>query len=589
MDDKILNRISRRYTLDKTRNDEFSAYDNMVDMVYELPKGLKDRSDVVQYIDPGAHDAEKVAANIYDTYSPKWDIIPRGPDDADGAERLERWLEWQMLRANQHGETEPFREMMIHSLRYSMVSAQLDYLPYWLPKDRKQWNKQQKDAMKKGPFCVIVHHPSNVHYEMGAYGLRWVSTVSVVPAANVIDHWNAYVSETPDGKKVKSAIAEIEKLLEDDEEAEVTFVDYTDHEKRYVACWHNDTSSVDFDTIFDENNPVDVIEIVNAKNDLPFINWTVSVGSSDSLLATLHKGNLWKNTNDSETIKRTSAYRRAFYPLFIEEGVGEESETDFSGMVDKIVVPPSRRLTPIMPPPLDPAFNELSAQDRATMSATTSTQNLTNMGSGTNVQFATIQAIIQVNLSQLVSYKRTVEKALRDLGNIAFQWVSASGDSVMAMRSATMDAQRVAGEQIFVGPNDFDEEFLFIDVDLTANTPTDKLQQVNMVAQLTQIGAPIPWAEHMEKLGYENPEALYGQWEDEQVRRIALQNFGKQLDAQLQMQMQQAQQQAQMQQQQQAQQQPQQPPGMFPEGQANDPNMGGSSPYESAPVGRMGQ
>ena len=593
IDKKILEKIERRCELDEERNEEFAAFDRMVNMEYDFPAGLAGE-DVVKFIDPGAHDAEKVACNIYDTYNPKWDILPRGPEDKDEAEKLERWLEWQMQRANTHGETEPFRQLMVHSLRYSMVAAQLDYLPYWLPAEKSEWTKHQKMAMQKGPFCVTIYHPSTVHYEMGAYGLRWVSTVAVVPAATVIDHWKAYESDTEEGKKIKAGLSKIEEMLADDGECKLTIVDYTDEHKRYVACWYCETDTPTFEVL--EDADPDVIELVNAENKLPFINWAVSRGSSDALLTTLHKGHLWANVNNAETVKRDRAFKRAYTPDFIEEGVGEDVEVNYTPEVTTLQVPPGKRVTPNTPRPLEPAFNELSMQDRQLMASTTSTQNLANMGSGSNVQFATINAIIQINLTQLVSYKRTVEKCLQDLGMLAFQWIKFTGKTEKGYRTSTRSAVKLQGEQIDVGPDDFDPEALFITATLIPNTPTDRMQLVNMALQLKQAGFPIPDAEHMERLGYGNPDALAERWEDEQIQRMALKNFDAQQQAKLQLQMQEAQQQMQMQAQQALQSSlippqpgrpnpatnPQTPPVM-PEGQGFNPAQGGQPPAEAAP------
>ena len=596
MDKKILTRISRQYTLNQERNDEFAAYDNMVALNYDLPESLANRADIVKFVDPGAHDAEKVAANIYDTYAPRWNVLPRGPQDKDEAEKMERWLEWQMKRADMHGETEPSRITLLHALRYTRIAMQLDYLPYWLPKDKKRWNKQQKAAMKRGPFCVVVHHPSTVYYEMGSYGLRWVSTVSVVPAADVIDHWKAYESGDGAGAKIKSAIKQIEQLLEDDEEATVVLVDYTDESKRYVACWYSESADITFE-VLEDTKSMDVIEIVNTENELPFINWSISVGSSDSLLATLHKGHLWENTNLAETLKRTAAFRTAFQPKGIETGVGEEIEVDYTGDVEKIVVPPGKNYQPLAAQSLDPMWNELSAQDRSLAASTTSTSNLTNLSGGSNVQYATVQAIININLTQLVSYKRTWEKAWRELGYLAFQWIKFTGNTEKAYRTTTKNDRVVTGEQIDIGPNEFDEDSLYITVELNANNPTDKMQRVNEIAQLVQVGAPVPWTELLEGIGYGNPEALIERWEDEQVRRAALDNFKKELDAQLQMKLREAEMQMQMKLRQSTQKEspvpktqgqvpPTGPTGqqpVFPQGQGANPAAGGSPPEMAAP------
>ncbi|MFA6213494.1 MAG: hypothetical protein WC714_28920 [Candidatus Obscuribacterales bacterium] len=599
MNKEILKKLSRRYTLDTKRNEDFQAYDDMVNMVYEFPDGLANRKDLVEWIDPGAHDSEKIAVNIYDTFNPKWEITPRGPDDKDNAEKLERWVEWQMMRANTHGETEPFRKSMTHCFRYAMTAMQLDYLPYWLPKNKKDWSKTQKASMEGGPFCVTVHEPSTVHYEMGSYGLRWVGTISYVPAASVIDHWSSYANKkTDEGKKITSAIKRVEDILDEDEEAYVTLVDYTDHEKRYVACWHTTMDTVDFDIFDDEaKTQVDVIDIINGENKLPFINWVVSVGASDSLLSTLHKGGLWANRNLSETLKRTAAYSLAFAPKFIKSGMDGDVEIDYTGENTVISTPPGTNLAPIPAIPLDPMWNELSAQDGAIASATTSTQNLTNMGGGSNVQYATINAIIQVNMTQLTSYKRTEEKALTELGRLCFKWIKFSGGTEKAYRKASASPEKIQGEQIDVGPEDFDEDTLFVSAELLPNTPTDKMSIMNIIAQLVDRQAPIPWSEHLEKLGYKNPEAMKDRWTDDQMFMFALKNFSQQQDAALQLQMREAEakiaekarvaavQNSPMSQeanpQNQAKGMP--TPPVIPGGQSNNPAQGGASPAMSAP------
>lgn len=574
MDDKILTRVSRRVTLDESRNSEFKAFDDMVNMEYELPSGLAGREDVVKFVDPAPHDAEKVACNIFDTYNPKWDVLPRGPDDKDSAEELERWLEWMMQRANEHGETEPFRKMMAHSLRYGMVAAQLDYLPYWQNGTK---DKAQKEWAGGGPFCIVLHHPSSVHYEMGSYGLRWVASVTNCPAADVIDHWEAYTD-----KKVKGALKKIDAFLEDDEEARLTVVDYTDHNKRYVSCWITEGEEPDLD------NDAEEIVLVDEENKLPFINWVVAVGSGDPLLTTLHRGNLWTNANLTETIKRSTAFRRAFYPLLMEEGQGEEVQTDYTGATDKLIVPPGKKVTQLIPPPIDQAFNQLSAEDQGRMSQSTSMQSLLSLGNNNNnVQFATINAIIQINMTQLESYKRTMEKALKGLGKMAFKWIKFVGKSETAYRPAPGGNGLMQGQQISIGPEDFDEETLFIEAKLIPNAPTDKMQLVNMAVQLKQAGFRIPDSEAIERLGYGNPEALAERWAQEQMEQTALQQFIKERDAELQVQTQAAIMQLQLQSQgQPPQEQPPQQQGqapVMPGGQGMNPAMGGSSPMEAAP------
>lgn len=575
MKEKILKRISRRQALDKDYIAECAAFDDMVNLVYTPPPSLAGMEDAVFFVDPGAHDAEKVANNIYDTYNVKLDILPRGPDDKEEAERLERWLEWQMAQANNHGETEPSRIAMGHAFRYNRICAQMDYLPYWMPKDKSKWTKAQKEQASGGPYCIVLHKPYCVRYEMGKYSLRWAASVSVVPAGDVLDHWEGYSGKSEEGRKIASAMKKIEKLLDDDEEAKVVLVDYTDIDTRYVCCWLSQNETPDFD-ILQSDNP-DVIDIFDGENKLGFINWVISVGSSDGLLTTLHRGHLWQNTNDAESIKRTNAYRRAIYPMGIEEGQGEEVSIDYSGTDSKIVVPPGKRWTPLNPPPLDPAFNELSAQDRMLMNSSTSIQQISSVSESNNIQYATADLFYQISLTQLESYKRTFEKAWKGLSVLCFKWLKVGeGFTEIGYRRATKNERAVAGEQISVGPDDFDEETLFVDAKLIPNTPTNKMQLVNMAKMLKDGGFRIPDSELIERLGYGNPEALSDRWFEEQAEALAFSMFTEEEKAKLQMMVQQKQAETQA-----ALQDQSQPAA--PGGQGFNGAAGGSSTSQAAP------
>jgi len=59
----------------------------------------------------------------------------------------------------------------------------------------KLLSAEQKAAMKAGPFCVTVHNPRNVYYEMGKYGLKWVASVTKLYGQEIINHWSVYSRE----------------------------------------------------------------------------------------------------------------------------------------------------------------------------------------------------------------------------------------------------------------------------------------------------------------------------------------------------------------------------------------------------------
>jgi hypothetical protein len=523
MDRKLLQKIKRRFVLDKPIVGELKALDDMVGMVWKMPGSLAEKDWAVMQVDPIAHDAEKIACNFFDTYNPKWDILPFGPEDKDSAEERETWLEWQMQRANTHGETEPFRELMRNAVRQNYAAAQVDFLPYWLDRDRTKWTDAQREAVHGGPFCIYVADRKSVYYEMGKYNLRWVAKVANVDISEIVDHWSLY-----DDADVK----ELERELDREPGKRAIIVDYTDigvREASYLIVDKRETvSEADFDS-------KEWKTIYSGKNELGFINWAIAKGASDSLFAALHRGNLWQNSNLSSTILRSNLFRRSFYPLIMQQGgTGETAEVDWTGDMDVLKAPTGAQLNQLTATPLDPAWSELSAQDRSIMAQSTSIQTLAGVQPKSNVQFATVTAFVQLSLTALEPYKRTVEKVLAEIGGIAFKWLKAYGFSETSYRTKPYQ-NKLIGEKISMSIEDFDPESLFISATLTPNTPTDKLQNANIVTQLINSGLPIPDAEHMEKLGYANTASLKAKWEEEQMEKIALKTISqmKELEVQL--------------------------------------------------------
>jgi predicted lipid carrier protein YhbT len=597
MDEKILGRIRRKLTLDADYMDDCAMYDAMDAFEWELPSGLASSEFVRKQVSTDAHDALKTAINLFDTHNPKWEILPRGPADTDAAEELERWLEWHMTIANQQGDEEPSRQMLKHAAKYGRIATQIDFLPYWC----KEGTEEYKDALAK-PFCITVHHPSAIRYERGKYGLRWVASVSNIPAADVIDHWDAYQTDPVYGKGIKSALAKVEKLLEDDDEARLMYVDYTDKEKRLVFAYLYSGEDVDTDLEIPDE---DFVEILDGENKLGFINWAISAVSSEPLLYSLHKGNLWENQNLLDTIAGSTVLRRAFFPLIKHTSVsGKPLDIDFSGAEAVVEQSASdgEQTEVLFPPPLDPAVREWMDRNTQKGASSVGMKGLMNTDVTGNVQFAAVQAQIDLSKSVLDPYLTAYQHNGTELAKLAFMWIVKSGMTITGYRTKDKNPDRgkVKGEKINIGPEDFDPRAMIIKCELLASG--DELRRMNVFSQAKQIGLHVPDSEILERMNWGTPEALEQKWMKEQIQNMALTMFQKQQDAQLQMmvsqqqmqmqmQAQQAQQQAQMQAQQQAQQPPQgmSPPEqmggaqMMPGGMANDPNQGGLPPAMSNP------
>jgi hypothetical protein len=141
MEEKILGRIRRKLLLDTEFMDDCTHYDRMDSLQWTPPPGFAMREEIRLRVSTEAHDILKTAINLFDTHNPKWEILPRGPADADAAEEIERWLEWQMMIADQQGDKPSSAERLKHAAKYGRVACQLDFLPYWVPKDSDEYKE----------------------------------------------------------------------------------------------------------------------------------------------------------------------------------------------------------------------------------------------------------------------------------------------------------------------------------------------------------------------------------------------------------------------------------------------------------------
>src|SRR5690349_862865 len=460
-----------------------------------------------------------------------------------------------MMIADQQGDKPSSAERLKHAAKYGRIACQLDFLPYWVPEGSDDY----KDALVH-PFCVTVHPPANIHFERGKYGLRWVANVSNIPAADAIDHWDAYAEDATYGKGIQKAIKKVEALLEDDDEARVIYVDYTDKDKRWCFCFLTSGDTVDEELEIPKDG---LIEFVDGENKLGFINWAISESASTPLLYSLHKGGLWENQNFLDTIADTTVIRRGWFPIFKHKSnSGKPMETDFSGneATVELNAADGEEVEVMVPPQLDPGIRELMDRNTNKAASATGLKGLQNMNMVGNVQYASINAMIQVSKSTLDPYLTCYQHNAVELGKLAFLWVAKTGITVTAVRTKdkNKDLNKVKGQKINIGPKDFEPRNMLIQCELLTTNTSDEMQRMNVFSQAVQIGLPISKAEIAERMGWGAADVLVQDWLKEKMQEIALASFQKMEDLKIQMMAQQAM-------------QPPQPPQPPPGGQGVPP------------------
>ena len=580
-----ISKIQTRIEADRDYQEDLKSYHAIVDLQWNLPSQWASKDWVRKQVSTDGFDAIKMAQNIYDASSPKWEILPLGIEDKEHAEQLETALEWWVKRANKLGGSEPLRQALHNSCLQNRVIYELSYLPYWLPKDRKQWTPAQKEAVKSSSFCITTHDARNVYYSMGKYGLNWVACVSVVTGNDILDHWGIY-----DHEQIKPAMDKLRLEVEDDSEQLYILVDYSSMEKREVSYFKTSSETIsDFEN-YEEGSSVEKTDILDEKNELGFIPFVVVEGEGTPLLYSIHKSGTWENQNLYNTLIDSTVMRRAVFPILKHiSPTGKQLDIDYTGEQDVVEMTSGEQADTMVPPPIDPALSQLTNTNIARISQTTGMKGLSSIEIAGNVQYAAVQAVVQLHMTNLKPYIRTMEKATAQLGDLFFKWIDVTDSTEIYWREKKKgDKFLDRGAGATITKEKFDPNYLYIECSLIANAPTDKQQLFNMFAQLKQSGAHISWKHIVDdKLNLGNGDVLEADWLEEQANDIMLQQKIKEMDAELQMKMQQAQQEMQQQAQQQAQQmqQPQMPPGQVPPDQSN-PMIPGGEAYNAAGGGQ---
>lgn len=543
MDKKIVNRISRQYTLSKEVLDSFIKYDGIVNMDWEGIPNLKDEDYYVEFRDTTGRDIVQQAVNIYSTQRPKWDVLPRGLGDIEIAEQMERIIEWVMWKANQMGRKRFTIESLMHACKYNRVCGQIE------------WTDDYS-------FCVKLYHPSTVLFEYGAK-LSWVSVVNNVTGASIIEHWSSFYKE--DGKDdISKAMKKIEKEVDDDPEVRYMYIDYTDEKRRYTYCYPVSGEQIDESFGYDDDGKAidGLIVIQDKKNELGFINWAISEGEGDPLLAPLLNGGQYQRINEEETLLRTKAFRTALAPTILQTGREDaDAEVSYQGDTTIIKAPNGARLEKWQADTIDPAFATLTSIDRNLITQSLGISSTSTL-EASNVQNSTLRQLASLRLAQLDQYKQVVEQFNVQLAYLVFKWAKKKDKvlkgSVLRDSKGSGGIDYKQGTEIQIEPDDIVLDSLYITCKIMRNLEDDKMVTANFITMMKQAEIPIPSSQLIEMFDWGSPEILNEEYEKEQIRKASLgitlqkmqreleeefQKRMKEFDAQLQMQMQQASQQ----------------------------------------------
>lgn len=570
------------------------AMDDMWQMRWNLPPQIAGLPWVRKKVSSDPHDAVRAATRVLATVMPKLRLTPLASniETRDATDELERALMWHLsLAFNRKGK--PLSTIVWQALMYDMVCAQVVHLP----NQQKAMGTFQEEkhrlqyAKRFGDFAIIMRDPKCVHAEWSDWMLERVVYGNLTTLGSLKQFWGKQADALRRAARKK-------KLRNKDW---VTVYDYQDLKSRYVWCYPTGESGM---VNANDDNPIVIIE---EDNDLDFLPWAIKTGGEElvSLLYSIWRAQQWADQNVMGSINMSEVIAYFASARLMKEGPGEV-EVDYGEPARVLDVPPGTKVSELPPIPMDP--NLLAMVDRLQAEIAKGTiPNVITMGEiPAGAAYATVNLATQSGVKAINPYKELAEDALSEIIRTMLYWIDYTGEGIVAYPTVLGGE---TNERIGVSKGDFDPEQLYLEIELTADVPTDRLQRMN-AAVMGRDKLNMSVRTSHEAVGIPDSGAEQKQWREEQereldfrreeVRKDMIMQREEQLETQQQLFLQQVNQQAQMQatlqpQQQGAPQQQVQPAGQPREeprgspgfenirGQGMDTSRGGTPPAMAAP------
>ena len=501
---------------DRERDRMMAAMDDMWHNRWGLPNEVSNLRWIHKVVSTDPHDAVRAGARVLSAVEPRIKLHPTAPneDTRENADRIERALQWHFRNASRRRRANVVRDVVLSALLYDEVVAQVVYLPHQIDAVEafKGNTKRLEAARRFGPFAILVRNPRDIHVRYSDWMPEAVLLKKVQPASEVIDFWGSRAG------KLKGFLAKRENRDLD----HVTVYDYMDLDVRVVWAVGQEGGQSTADADSDDG-----IAILKEKHELGFLPWVARVGGSTlendpghqriPLLYSVYQAKQWDTQNVLETLMASEVIAYAAAPRLKIEGPSDNIEVDYGEPGRPAYVPPGHELNPLAPPGLDKSLAVISDRIAKRIGKSTVPRVLQTGDYPAGTAFATLNLATQSGIKSLTPYKELAEQALADIFVQMLNWVDHAGEPVVAYGSRQDDP----GEQYVLVSGMFDVNQLYIDVELTADVPSDRMARINASAMaVNELG--YSRARALEQIGENDPQVVMQQGRDEQLEAVEL-------------------------------------------------------------------
>lgn len=536
---------------DRDRDQMLRAMDDMWHNRWSLPPNVAGLRWIHKVVSSDPHDAIRAGTRVLSSVAPRISVQSRAPKGRAQAEKIERALGWHFRNANRRRRASVLRDVVLSALLYDEVIAQVVYLPEQIQamKETKDAGQRLEAASKFGPFAIIVRNPQQVHVRYSDWMPEAVLMKKVMTVQEAVDFWGEKAEglvREPSGRLLRNFASlsslgtgsrnDGEKGARNDRKGSAarndgrakrrnggithcTVYDYTDVEQRTVwAIPQVDAAALT------EPGGCGAIEILREEHGLGFLPWAAKVGGTTleegghqriPLLYSVFAAGHWDTQNIVETLLTSEVIAYAAAPRLKVEGPTDHVDVDYGEPGRTAHVPPGHALNPMAPPAMDQGLAIIAQRVAERIGKSTVPRVLQTGDFPGGTAFATLNLATQSGIKALAPYKELAEDALAEVFKLMLNWLHSSGKSLEGFGSGR------DGEAIKIGPRDLDPSQIVIDVELTADVPTDRMARINAASMAVRdLGYSRERA--LEQIGESDPKEVMQEAEREELRAVDL-------------------------------------------------------------------
>jgi hypothetical protein len=466
---------------DREKDQMLAAMEAMWQGDWQLPREIADLRWIHKVVSTDPHDALRAGVRVLSSVGPRVKVMPMGPGETNQAqtEQVERALSWLFHQANRRRQSSVLRDIVLSALLYDEVIAQVVYLPYQIEALKAAGaNTRRLDmANRFGPFAILVRNPRHVHVRYSDWMPEAVLHKRVMPVDEVVEFW---------GKQAKK----LQRSLKSEKVGSMRYAsvyDYMDLDCRVVWAYLHEHGEVVMPAagLEGEYSPV---EIIREEHNLGFLPWVAKVGGTtlpDSsahqrvpMLYSVYQAGQWETQNILETLLTSEVIAYASAPRIKVEGPTDGVEVDYGEPGRMAYVPPGHNLSLLSPPGLDTSLAEIANRFGERIGKSTVPRVLQTADYPSGTAFATLNLATQSGLKSLTPYQELAEQALADVFIQMLDWVAYVDKPVVVFAPS----REKSGEQVLLDPSQIEVKDLYVEVELTADVPLDKVSRINAAA-----------------------------------------------------------------------------------------------------------